>query len=155
MSSNKVLAICMLSGSVALTGCALPGQGGGDYSRGQVRGEQSVRFGVIESVRDVRINAPHESGVGTLAGAALGGIAGSEMGRGRGSTAGAIAGAVIGGIAGQAIEKNANDRRGVEVVVRLDSGKIIAITQEADEAFRAGDRVRILSGQGVTRVTRM
>ena len=35
----------------------------------------------------------------------------------------------------------------------LDSGKYIAVVQEADEAFRSGDRVRILSGRGTTRVT--
>jgi len=40
------------------------------------------------------------------------------------------------------------------VMVRLENGKLIAITQEKDEEFRVGDQVRILSGQGATRVTR-
>ena len=35
----------------------------------------------------------------------------------------------------------------------LDSGKYVAVVQEADEDFRAGDRVRILSGRGATRVS--
>lgn len=143
----------VVSGSI-LTGCAAPGLGGGDYSRGQVRGEQTVRLGVVEGVRDVRIDA-RDTGTGVLAGAALGGIAGSELGRGRGSVAGAVAGAVVGGVIGQAVEKSANDRRGVEVTIKLDSGRVIAVTQEADELFRVGDRVRVLSGQGVTRVTRL
>ena len=140
--------------SSALAGCAMPGLGGGDYSRGQVRGEQAVRMGVVESVREVRIDA-RNTGTGTLAGAALGGIAGSEMGRGRGSVAGAVAGAVVGGVIGQAVEKSSNDRKGVEVTIRLDTGRLIAVTQEADEAFRVGDRVRVLSGQGATRVSRL
>jgi len=140
--------------SVALAGCAMQGLGGADYSRNQVRGEQSVRLGVVESVRDVKIDA-RDTGVGTTTGAVLGGIAGSEAGKGRGSVAGAVAGAVVGGIIGQSIEKANNDRKGVEVTVKLDSGKLIAVTQEADEAFRVGDRVRILSGQGATRVSRL
>ena len=43
---------------------------------------------------------------------------------------------------------------GLEITVKLDSGRMIAVTQEADEDIRPGDRVRILSGSGVTRVTR-
>ena len=140
---------------VTLVGCAQPGLGGGNYTRGQVRGEQTVRVGTVESVRDVVIDA-RDTGTGTLAGAAIGGVAGSTVGGGsRANAVGAIAGAVVGGIIGNAVEKSNNDRRGVEVTVRLEGGKLIAITQEKDEEFRVGDRVRILSGQGTTRVTRI
>ena len=148
----------LLSVTVAtamLAGCAQPGLGGGNYTRGQVRGEQSVRIGTVENVRDVTIDA-RDTGTGTLAGAAIGGVAGSTLGGGsRANAVGAIAGAVVGGIIGSAVEKNNNDRVGVEVTVRLEGGKMIAITQEKDEDFRVGDRVRILSGQGTTRVTRL
>ena len=137
-----------------LAGCAAPGLGGGNYNRAQVRGEQTVRLGVVENVRDVAIDA-RDTGTGTLAGAAIGGIAGSTLGGGhKANAAGTIAGAVIGGIIGSAVEKDANDRKGVEVTVRLEGGKLIAVTQEKDEEFRVGDKVRILSGQGATRVTR-
>ena len=77
-----------------------------------------------------------------------------ELGAGVASAYVHAGGAVVGAIAGSAIEKNANDRKGVEVTVRLEGGKLIAITQEKDEEFRVGDRVRILSGQGATRVSR-
>ena len=131
--------------------CAYPG-GSRDYRAYETRGEQSVRFGVVESVREVNID-PRETGVGTTAGAVLGGMAGSHAGGGTGQVAGAIGGAILGGIIGQNVEKSANERRGVEVTVLLDSGKYIAVVQEADEAFRSGDRVRILTGRGSTRVT--
>jgi len=154
MSVRQILVIGTAAAAILLAGCAVPGQGGGNYHRAEVRGEQSVRLGVVENVRDVTIDA-YNTGTGTLAGAALGGIAGSTLGGGHNAnTAGAIAGALIGGIIGSNVEKNANDRRGVEVMVRLENGKLIAITQEKDEEFRVGDRVRILAGQGVTRVTR-
>ena len=145
--------LAALASALVLGGCAYPRMGSGDYTPAGVRGEQSVRFGVVESVRLVRID-PRETGVGTAAGAAIGGIAGSHAGSGSGQAVGAIAGAVIGGIIGQAIEQDANQRTGLEITVLLDSGKYIAVTQEADEPFRNGDRVRVLSGRGGTRVTR-
>lgn len=155
MISKQIFIISAVAIGAALAGCAQPGLGGSNYSRSQVRGEQSVRLGIIETVRDVQIDAPRDGG-GTLIGAALGGIGGSTIGGGsRANAVGAIAGAVLGGIAGQAIEKSQNDRKGVEVTVRLEGGKLIAVTQEKDEEFRIGDRVRILSGQGVTRVSRL
>jgi len=145
-----------LVASIALAalaaGCAYNGAGSADYRGYQVRGEQSVRFGVVESVRDVHIT-PRDTGVGTTTGAVLGGIAGSNIGHGGGQVAGAVAGAVLGGVIGQNVERDANQRPGVEVTVLLDSGRYIAIVQEADEAFRSGDRVRVLSGRGTTRVT--
>lgn len=152
LNSIRVLGVIAAMGLLA--GCAMPGLGGGDYTRSQVRGEQSVRLGVVESVRDVVIDA-RDTGTGTAAGAVLGGIAGSTLGRGdRASAAGAVAGAVVGGIIGAAAEKSNNDRKGVEVTIRLEGGNLIAVTQEKDEEFRVGDRVRVLSGRGVTRVSR-
>ena len=150
MMNSKWMAAAAI-GALALGGCAYHG-GSADYRGYEVRGEQSVRFGVVESVREVRID-PRESGVGTAGGAVLGGLAGSNVGGGSGQIAGAIGGAILGGIIGQNIEKSANERRGFEVTVLLDTGKYLAVVQEADEPFRAGDRVRILSGRGTTRVT--
>jgi outer membrane lipoprotein SlyB len=155
MMINKILVLGAVVTSMLIAGCASPGVGGGNYTRSQTRGEQSVRLGTVESVRDVIIDA-NDTGTGTLAGAAIGGIAGSTVGGGRrANAAGAIAGAVVGGLIGNAVEKNNNDRQGVEVTIRLEGGQIIAIIQGKDEDFRAGDRVKILSGQGATRVSRM
>ena len=155
MNMKRLMVLGTFAATAMLVGCAQPGLGGGNYTRGQVRGEQTVRVGTVEAVRDVVIDA-RDTGTGTLAGAALGGVAGSTVGGGsRANAVGAIAGAVVGGLIGNAVEKNNNDRRGVEVTIRLEGGKLIAITQEKDEEFRVGDRVRVLSGQGTTRVTRL
>ncbi len=140
-----------LACAVLLGACAYPA-GSGDYRGYEVRGEQSVRFGVVDNVRPVRI-LPRDTGVGTAAGAVLGGVAGSHVGGGSGQVAGAIGGAILGGIVGQNVEKSTNERPGVEVTVLLDSGKYVAVVQDADERFRPGDRVRVLSGRGATRVT--
>ncbi len=135
----------------ALAGCA-QGLGGGSYTRDEARREQNVRMGIVESVRPVQIEGTR-SGIGPATGAVVGGIAGSTIGGGRGSAAAAVLGSVAGGVAGQAIEQGTTKRTGVEVTVKLNNGALVAIVQEADETFRAGDRVRILSDGRTSRVT--
>lgn len=145
--------IVILSAIVVLSACAATPTSSNVYSTHQTQNEQIVRMATVESVREVTIDKG-QSGVGTAAGAALGGIAaGSSIGQGNGALAAGIVGAVVGGIIGQNIEANANTRKGLEITVRLENGEYRAITQDADEMFRAGDRVRLLSSRGVTRVT--
>jgi outer membrane lipoprotein SlyB len=84
----------------------------------------------------------------------VGGVGGSAIGQGRGSAVAAVLGAVAGGVAGHVAEQGLTAKRGVEVTVKLDNGRMVAITQEADETFRPGDRVRILSDGATSRVTR-
>ena len=150
MKSLKNIAILLAAAALA-GACAYPA-GSRDYHGYQVMGEQSVRFGVVQDVREVRLHAG-ESGVGTVGGAALGGLAGSTVGGGTGQVAGAIGGAILGGIIGNNIERSANEHPGLEITVQLDSGQYISVVQGAEEPFRPGERVRILSGRGATRVT--
>jgi outer membrane lipoprotein SlyB len=140
--------------ALLLTACA-PSQRGDVYQRGQALRAQTVEMAVVESVRPVQI-AGTNTGVGTVGGAAVGGIAGSTVGGGsRANAVGAIAGAIIGGVVGSAVEQSASQKPGVEVTVRLDSGRMIAVIQDdAGEAFRPGDRVRVLSDGVTTRVAR-
>ncbi|MBT9460879.1 MAG: glycine zipper 2TM domain-containing protein [Rugosibacter sp.] len=147
MKNHRLILIAI----AALTLGACASQSGSSYERSQTRGEQSVRLGVVESVRNVTIEGT-KSGVGAVAGAAVGGIGGSSVGGGKGSTVGAVVGAVLGGLAGNAIEDSTTKQAGIEITVKLDNGQLTAITQAADEVFRPGERVRILSGSGVTRV---
>lgn len=150
MTISKTIVLVLLP--LLLLGCA-SSRSGDVYTRDQTRREMNVRTGVVESVREVLMEGS-KSGTGTLAGAAIGGVAGSTMGSGKGHIVGAIAGAVLGGLAGNAIEENATKKNALEITVRLDNGQMIAVVQEMGEVFYAGDRVRVLSGSGSTRVTR-
>lgn len=143
--------VVALGAVLVLGGCA-SSKSGSVYERGQARTEQTVRTGVVEHVREVQIEGT-KSAVGTVAGGAVGGVAGSTVGQGRGSMIGAVIGAVIGGVAGSAAEEGVTRKPGLEITVKLDNGTVVAVVQEADERFNVGDRVRILSGQGVSRVT--
>jgi outer membrane lipoprotein SlyB len=147
------LLFIVVVGSVLLSGCA-SSMSGSAYERRQGRAVQDVQLGTVEHVREVLIEGT-KTGIGAAAGAATGSIIGSG-GRGRssvGSAVAGIAGAVVGGVAGAAAEEGATRQKGLEITVRLENGRLIAVTQAADEAFNVGDRVRILSGQGTTRVT--
>ena len=128
--------------------------GGNDYERVETRRAYEVRMGEVVSVRSVKIEGT-ESGVGAASGGVIGGIAGSTAGRGRGSMVGAVLGAVVGGIAGAATEEAVTRENGVEVTVRLDFGRTLAVVQaDKGEQFMVGERVRILESGRQIRVTR-
>jgi outer membrane lipoprotein SlyB len=138
---------------IVLTGCATQSRSAGVYRAGEASVEQSVRFGTVESIRPVTIQRDSK-GVGVVAGGAVGSIAGSSVGDGKTGQVGAVLGAVLGGLAGQAIEERANQVPGVEITVRLESGRLIAIVQEDDQSLRAGDKVRLVGTGGSVRLSR-
>ena len=150
--SPAIVTATLLTAALAVLGGCASGTGGKDYSRDQTRAVQEVQMGVVESVREVNIEGT-KTPIGAGAGAVVGGVAGSTVGGGRGSIVGATLGAVLGGLGGAATEEAVTRQKGVEITVKLDSGRMIAVTQAADEEFRVGDRVRILSGGGATRVS--
>lgn len=155
-TSAHVALATTLIGMLTMTGCAYNSSSADVYSASQAQREQTVRMGTVESVRAVTIssNDGRPSGIGALGGGALGAVGGSAIGGGRGSILTAIAGGLAGAVAGNAVENSVAKQNGVEITVRLDNGDLRAITQSATgEIFRAGERVRLLSSSGVTRVT--
>ena len=150
MRQMKIAGVLLIA-ILALGGCA-SSKSGSVYSRDQARQTQEVQLGVVDSVREVQLEGT-KSPVGTAAGAVIGGVAGSNVGAGKGSTIGTVLGAVAGGLLGSAAEEGITRKPGLEITVKLDGGRLIAVTQEADEKFHPGDRVRVLTGGGVTRVS--
>lgn len=137
----------------SLAACVVTPNSGNVYKAREAQNEQVVRMATVESVREVTIDKG-SSGVGTGTGAVLGGIAaGSNIGGGNGSVAAGVAGAVLGGIIGQNVEASLKNRKGYEITVKLDDGQLRAIVQDADEVFKPGERVRLLSSGKTTRVT--
>ena len=149
----RTSAIALAAAATLVAGCASQSNSASIYTPGQAQREQTLRYGVVDTVREVLIQG-NQTGAGTIAGGAIGGIAaGSTIGSGGGSVAAGVLGAVLGGIAGSMAENKINQRHGLEITVRLDDGEMRAIVQDADEAFRPGERVRLLSSGGTTRVT--
>ena len=149
MKFSKLILVTFIS--VFLVACA-SSNSGSVYKRDDARKVQTVKTGVVESVRTVKLEGT-KTPIGTVAGGAIGGIAGSSIGGGRGSAIAAVLGAVVGGIAGSAAEEGITRKDGLEITVKLDGGALIAIVQEADEAFNPGDKVRIVENSDTSRVT--
>ncbi|CAB3779291.1 hypothetical protein [Paraburkholderia fynbosensis] len=155
-TTSRLIVATLIAGSLAMSGCASNSSSPNVFTASQAQREQTVRMATVDSVRAVRIssNNGQPSGLGAVGGGALGALAGSTIGGGRGSIATGIIGGIGGAVAGNAVENSVAMRDGVEITVRLDNGDMRAVTQTTTgEIFRAGDRVRLLSSGGVTRVT--
>ena len=155
-TTSRLIVAALIAGSLAMSGCAYNSSSADVYTASQAQREETVRMGTVDSVRAVKIssNNGQPSGLGAIGGGALGAVAGSTIGGGRGSIVTGIIGGLGGAVAGNAVENGVAVRDGLEITVRLDNGDMRAITQSATgEIFRAGDRVRLLSSGGVTRVT--
>lgn len=149
MKTTRLFVIALLS--ILVAACA-SSNSGSVYSRDDARKVQTVRTGIVESVRQVKLEGT-KTPIGTVAGGAVGGIAGSSVGGGRGSAIAAVIGAVAGGIAGSAIEEGVTRKDGLEITIKLDGGGLVAVVQEADEAFNIGEKVRLIENGSTTRVS--
>lgn len=149
MNTTRMLfSLCLVG---LLSACA-SSNSGDVYTRDQTRQAQTVRMGVVESVRMVKIEGT-KSGIGAGTGAVIGGVAGNTMGGGRGRILTTVVGAVAGGLAGSAAEEGLMKKDGLEITVKLDNGTMLAVVQEATEQFHPGERVRVLDGGGETRIS--
>ena len=156
-ATNHFRGVAMLLaalGAAALLSACAPMYSGDVYRRHEAMRPQTVELGIVESTRAVRIEGP-ETGAGAVTGAVAGGALANMAGGGSGRIAATIGGAILGGIVGNAAEREVNKQNGVEVTVRLDSGRMVAIVQpDAGEGFRPGDRVRLVSNGYAARVSR-
>lgn len=137
----------------ALTAGCASGLGGESYSRSEAGTMQRVQYATILSLRPVKIEGT-KTGIGTAAGAVAGGVAASGVSGGKTGTVAAVIGAVLGGLAGAAAEEGMTRTDGVEFGLKLDDGREISVVQglSPNEVFRVGDKVRVITGGGRTRV---
>jgi len=152
MRKSVLLVASFTALALTLGGCT-SSLTGDSYSRDEARTVQTVRMGTIDSLRPVKIEGT-KTPIGAGAGAIVGGVAGSAVGGGRGSIITAVIGAVAGGLLGSAAEEGVTRAQGVEITVREDDGAMRAYVQAVaeNEIFRVGERVRIMTVNGTSRV---
>ena len=152
MRNTKLLTASLVALTLTLGGC-VSNLSGDSYSRDEARKVQTVRLGTIEMLRPVKIEGT-KTPIGAGAGAVVGGVAGSTVGGGRGSVVAAVIGAVAGGLLGSMTEEGLTRTQGVEITVREDDGTLRAYVQQVqeNEIFRVGERVRIMTVDGTSRV---
>ena len=100
----------------------------------------------VETVNVVQVQG-NGSYLGTVGGAVVGGLLGSQVGSGNGRTAAQIAGVVGGAAVGRNIDNNNAAKAGAnqhyEVMVRYPNGATKVITYANDPGFRVGEKVRV------------
>ncbi|HEX5843243.1 MAG TPA: glycine zipper 2TM domain-containing protein [Pseudomonas sp.] len=85
-------------------------------------------------------------GLGTVAGAVIGGVAGNQVGKGSGNTAATIAGSAGGAYIGHQLEKRRQAAQGYNITIRMGNGAYQTLTQASTGGLRVGDRVRLENG---------
>lgn len=150
---NRIPLFVFASLSVLMVGCtSLESLSGDSYSRTSTRQAQSVELGTIISIDVVTIEGTSGT-AGSIGGGLLGAAIGSNVGGGNGRLVGAAVGGIAGAAGGSAIQHAATQKKGLEITVQYDNGRTAAIVQEqGKDTFAVGQRVRILSGAGGTRV---
>jgi outer membrane lipoprotein SlyB len=142
---QKAFAAAFIALTLALAGCA-SGIGANDYRYSHVGSVARVEEGTVVASRPILVEGNSKGG--TLVGAVVGGLAGSNIGGGRDEQAiGAVLGALAGGAAGNAIGKSASTQHGVAYTVRLRSGELVSITQGGDYMIANGTPVLIEYGE--------
>lgn len=151
MFKNRHIAALLLV-AAGFAGCASSMEGD-TYTRGQVGQVENVQMATVAGVRDIKIEGT-KTAIGAGAGTVIGSIAGASSNHGRaGSAIASVLGAVVGGMAGAGIEEGITRQAGLEITIKYDDGKMVAVVQGNDEKFKVGDRVRVVNGGGVTRIT--
>lgn len=142
----------MLLLPLALGACSIT-PSSSTYTTAQAGTLQEVKFGSVISLRNIMIREDNAE-TGKVAGGVIGGVAGNDLGQGKGQIVGSVAGAVIGGTVGMALDRSIQSKPGIEITVRLEDNRTVAIAQLADEPFNIGDQVKVLTGQdGKARIT--
>jgi outer membrane lipoprotein SlyB len=126
-----------------LSGCG-PSYSPDTYASNAVQQANKVEQGIVVGVRQVGVSAAGT--LGTVAGAAAGGIAGSQVGIGPASAITALGGSLVGGFAGSAAEHVSTDTTAFEYIVRKSNGDLVSVTQKDKTPLALGQKVLVIAG---------
>jgi outer membrane lipoprotein SlyB len=126
-----------------LAGCG-PSYSPDTYASNAVQQANPVQQGTVVGVRNVAVSAAGT--VGTVTGAAVGGIAGSQAAASPISAFTALGGSLVGGIAGSAVEHSTADTTAFEYIVRKANGDLVSVTQKDKTPLALGQKVLVIAG---------
>lgn len=136
--------VLLLLALVALVGCTNR-YNPNVYSGDQAMQADKISYGTITRMNAVTIKDDN-TGVGLVGGGVAGGVLGSQVGGGSGAVLGAVGGAILGAAAGAYAEDEFQKTNGVQITVRLDSGRSVSIVQAAEGSnYSVGQRVRVVT----------
>lgn len=148
---NKTGAVLAVVGVLTLGGCqTLNNTSSSDTAD---TGSVYSGYGVVQSVELVQQErnsgiGGSGIGIGTLAGAAAGGLLGNQVGGGTGKTIATVAGVAGGAYAGNLYDNRQQQQTAdaYRITVRMENGSYQTLTQNTNPGFRVGDPVRINNG---------
>ena len=108
---------------------------------------KEVQTGKVISIKKTTI-AGQRSSIGGRVGSTAGRIAGGAIGSGYGSVLGSIVGSVIGGAVGSGIDNRTKKIPALELLIKLDDGQQVTVTQPVKTLFKLGDEVKLVMKQG-------
>ena len=134
------------AGSLAvLSGCG-PSYSPNTYDSTAVQQANAVQRGVVIGERAVKVSA--NAAVGTVTGAAAGGIAGSTVGdSGTVKALSALGGSVVGGLVGSGVQHAQGDTDAFEYIVRESNNNLVSVTQRDKKPLTIGERVLVIAGR--------
>ncbi len=117
------------------------------------RGAKKIEFGRVVEARPVTIEGSR-TGIGALGGAVTGAVVTRPTRATPGQLVVTAAGTVTGAVVGRKYEEVMTRREGQEILVRLDEGPIVTVTQGVEEGyFQTGDVVKIVYSERGGHVT--
>jgi outer membrane lipoprotein SlyB len=115
------------------------------YNAAAVQQANKVEQGVVVGVRDVDVKV--SGNTGAAAGAAAGGITGSQLpGGGATQALGAVGGGLLGGLLGSGVERATGDTKAYEYIVRKPNNELVSVTQTDKVPLALGQRVLVIAG---------
>jgi outer membrane lipoprotein SlyB len=140
--SSPVIGVVL---ALTMGACAAPGS----QSTAQP-GAIEIRQGVIEQITPATLSDNHHAGVGAVVGGLAGLGIGSLIGGGSGRDVAMVAGALGGALAGNEVQKKYDQPvPAQQIIVRVYSGVLVAVTQPTSPNMFPGQRVYIEgSGEG-------
>lgn len=149
MSSTLIKVVFLASVALMLGACTTTQPRYGDA---RYQGSQQSAYGYANHCQYCgtiqRIDTVWERdtslGGGTVLGAVIGGLAGTQVGSGTGRKAAMAAGAIAGGVIGHQVEQGRRaEQPYYQFQIRLDDGRMAQVTQIENPGLRVGDRVQI------------
>ena len=154
---NRYAAVIAVVGILALGGCETMNSPSSTADTGATNsGSVTPEYGVVQSIDLVQQGDTGKGGIGgsgigigTVAGAVIGGVLGNQVGGGTGKTVATVAGAAGGAYIGHEIDNRQQQQKIADTYrfsIHMDNGSYQTMTRSTTDGLRVGDRVRIANG---------
>lgn len=141
--------------AIVMSGCAGGSLKPTDVNRNETRQAQQVRQGTVLDVYEITIKGNTTAAQGV--GAGLGGYAANRAVKDSNEltkVAATAVGVLVGSVVGNTLSDVALDKPGVSLIIKLDNGGTLAVTQQSDNRvrFTPGERVWLIGRDNNVRI---